>query len=264
LNKIAAVSEPFAKLLLSLSGSSFMPSTFTLGMITLVIIGSFIISGFSYARQQALQKRRQIVRKLQLQADEALAYQSLLLRIDADYELLTVLQGIVVNALKKALAVSPDDNLLKQNLQAQQARLTEYNAHKRTNEIYCWGHSDAELSQGQMQLAQLSKQLDLFRNRGELSIAQHQNLQQHLKQLQLDFAVNSYLYQADIYAEQNNLASYQAYIRQAMQIIKKSDTEAEQKNNRIKALSERINEAKNTGRIQQLSPLIKPASNFEN
>lgn len=235
-----------------------MPSVFTLGMITLIIIGSFVVSGYSYARQQALKKRKQMVRKLQLQADEALAFQSLLLRIDASYDLLVPLQSIVVGALSMALKITPDDTMLSHNLKIQHGRLSEYKNNKRDNAVFCWSNSDAELAQAQAYLSQLHKQLDLYRNRGDLSIAQHQQLQNHLKKLQLDLATNTYLYQADNYAEQNNMASYQLYIKQAIQVIKKSGIDGDQKNARIKVLSEFINDVKRTGKVNHLNNFIKP------
>lgn len=235
-----------------------MPTTFTLGMLALVVIGSFVISGYSYARQQALQKRKQAVKKLQQTADEALNYQTLLLKIDPSYELLIKLQTLAIDALKKALAITPNDKLLAHNLKVQQNRLKDFNENRRENPITCWSVSDAELAQGQTQLGQLDKLLDLFRNRGELSINQHQHFHQHLKKLQLDYTANSYLYQADHFAEQGNLASYQLYMKQAIQIIKKSDLQDEEKNKQIKALTDRINEVKNTGKMNQLSNLVKP------
>ena len=235
-----------------------MPTTFTIGMLTLLVIGSFVISGYSYARQQALKQRRETVRKLQLQADEALNFQTLLLKIDPSYELLTKLQTLAVDALRKALEITPDDSLLAHNLKAQRQRLSDYQNHKRESQIKCWCISDAELAQGQSQLAQLDKLLDLFRNRGDLTIAQHQLLHRHLQKLQVDFTANSYLYQADHFAEQGNLASYQLYIKQAIQIIKKSYLDEDEKNNSIKILTERLNEVKSTGKLNQLSNLIKP------
>jgi hypothetical protein len=260
LKKIGAIAQAFAKLQIHYLEKVVMPSTLTLGIITLIIIGSFVVSGYSYARQQALKKRKQMVRKLQLQADEALAFQSLLLKIDASYELLITLQTLVVNALSKALKITPDDSMLAHNLKTQNTRLSEYKDKIRANKVCCWGNSDAELAQAQAQLGQLYKLLDLFRNRGDLSIAQHQNLQSHLKKLQLDFTANSYLYQADNFAEQDNLASYQLYIKQAIQVVKKSDIDTQQKNTRIKELSERINEAKQTGKVSHLAHFIKPAT----
>lgn len=235
-----------------------MPTTFTIGMLALVVIGSFVISGYSYARQQALKKRKQAVRKLQLTADEALNFQSLLLKIDPSYVLLIKLQTLAVDALSKAKEIIPDDSLVAHNLKVQQNRLKDYKDNRRENPITCWSVSDAELAQGQAMLGQLNKLLDLFRNRGDLSVNQHQHLHQHLKKLQLDFTANSYLYQADHFAEQGNLASYQLYMKQAIQVIKKSDLNDEEKNKRIKTLTDRINEVKSTGKLNQLTNLVKP------
>ncbi len=234
-----------------------MMTTYILGAIALVLIGSVTVSGIVYARQQDLQKRKQMVRKLIAEADEAIAFQSLLLKIDERFDILIKLQNIVVAALKKAQKITPADKMIQHNLSTQAARLDEFNHNKREQPVVCWSTSDAELVHYQTRISQLSKLLDIYRNRGDLSIAEHQAMQTQLKELQFKFTHNSLLYQADTFAEQNNITSYQLYIKQAIQTIRKSDMADDEKNTRIKELSERINSVKETGRTEQLPPFIK-------
>ena len=236
-----------------------MPSTIIIAVIAVLIIGSFVFSGISYSRQQALKKRKYLVKQFQQQADEAQSHISLLLRIDKDYDLIFKLQSLVVNALSSAFALNSENPVLKNNLSTQKMKLNDYKENQRNNDITCWVTSDNELSSTQTQLSQINKLLDLYRNRGALNPSAHQELQSHVQTLLQTLSTNTYLYQADIYAEQNNITSYQLYIKQAIQVIKKSTIETNQKNQKIKELSDRIHEIKRTGKVSGLKNFIKPA-----
>lgn len=235
-----------------------MPSTLTLSIITLVIIGSFVVSAISYSRQQALKKRKQLVRQLQLKAEEALSYQQLLVSIDKGFQLITPIQQMIVHDLSKAHKLTPNDSMLAHNLKIQEEKLSQFKQNIRENQIVRWANSDNELAQIQGQLVQVEKLLDLSRNRGEINIATNQFLHAHLSMLKLEISANSYLFQADHFAEQQNLTSYQLYIKQAIQVIKKSNIDARQKNTRIKELSDRITTALSAGSTKQHINFIKP------
>ena len=235
-----------------------MPSITIIAVIALLIIGSFVVSAISYSRQQSLKKKKLMVKRYQQQADEALSFISLLLKIDSNYDLISQLQNLVVNALSSASRLNPADSLIQNNLMTQKSKLAEYKQNQRNNEVTCWVSSDAELTTTQTQLAQLNKLLDLYRNKGDLNFTRHQELQNHIHILQQNIATNTYLYQADLFAEQNNITSYQLYIKQAIQVIKKSHLDTNTKNQKIKELSERIQEVKRTGKTGDFKNFIKP------
>ena len=234
-----------------------MPTTFIIAVIAVLIIGSFVVSAISYSRQQALKKKKQMVKRYQQQADEALSYISLLLRVDEHYDLISQLQILVVNALTSAVRLNPDDKQLQSHLNTQSIKLNEYRDKQRHNEVCCWVTSDSELASLQSQIGQINKLLDLYRNKGDLNFARHQELQSQVHKLQQDLSINSYLYQADCFAEQNDITPYQLYIKQAIQTLKKSSIDAKLKNNRIKELSDRIQAVKTTGKANVLPSFIK-------
>jgi hypothetical protein len=239
-----------------------MPTTYIIASIAIIILASFIISAISYSKQQALKKRKQMLKRYHQQADEALSFISLLLRIDEEYDLIIQLQNLVVNALSNAFKLNSEDQMIVNNLSTQKTKLNEYKDQHRSNELCCWFTSNSELSATQSQLAQLNKLLDLYRNKGDLSFSKHQDLQSHIHKLQHELTINSYLYQADICAEQNNITSYQLNIKQAIQVIKKSTTDSNQKNQNIKELSERIQEVKRTGKTSDFKNFIKPSADI--
>lgn len=234
-----------------------MPSTFIIALIAALLIGSFIVSAISYSRQQALKKKKQLVKRYQQQADEALSYITLLLRIDENYDLILQLQVLVVNALTSASRLNPEDKQLQGNLVSQKNKLNEFKSKQRPFEACCWVTSDSELASLQSQLSQLNKLLDLYRNKGDLNFTKHQELQLQVNRLQQELSTNSYLYQADCFAVENNITPYQLYIKQAIQAIKKSNIETTAKNAKIKELSDRVNEVKRTGKANNLPYFIK-------
>ena len=118
-----------------------MHPTFIIALIAALIIGSFIVSAISYSRQQALKKKKQMVKRYQQQADEALSYISVLLQIDEQYGLITQLQILVINALSSAARLNPDDRQLQSHLSTQNNKLNEYKGEQRPNEVYCWAMS---------------------------------------------------------------------------------------------------------------------------
>lgn len=234
-----------------------MPSTFIITLIAVLIIGSFIVSAISYSRQQALKKKNQMVKRYQQQADEALSYIALLLRLDENYDLVIQLQILVVNALTSASRLTPENKQLQNHLNTQQTKLNEFKSKQRPYEVNCWVTSDSELASLQSQISQLNKLLDLYRNKGDLKLAKHQELQSHIHKLQQELSTNSYLYQADCFAEENNITPYQLYIKQAIQAIKKSTIDNTLKNQKIKELSDRIQEVRRTGKASNLPNFIK-------
>lgn len=241
-----------------------MSSIYIISAIVILIVCSFIISAISYTRQQALKKRKLFIKRYVQQADEALAFISLLLRVDQSYDLIIQLQNLAVNAFYSAFSINTDDLSIQQNLKAQKVKLDEYKAHQRQNEVFPWLTTDAEHTATQSQLTQIQKLLDTYRNKGSLKINTHQELTNHIQQLKNQLSINSYLYQADLYGEQNNITSYQLYIKQAIQAIKKSNMDTDEKNKQIKQLSERIQDVKRTGKTTGYSNFVKPNEEISN
>lgn len=200
-----------------------------------------------------------MLNNLKQQADEVLSATSLLLIVDKDYDLILQLQALAVNTLSQALNLNPDDKEIQASLNTQKLNLNEYRQLQRQNEITYWLTSDAELTSTQSQLASIDKLLDLYRNKGDLSESKHHELKHHLNSLRQQLSENTYLYQADVFGEQNNITSYQLYIKQAIQAIKKSNMEGKQKIQKIKQLSERIQEVRKTGKANAFTNLIKPS-----
>jgi hypothetical protein len=238
-----------------------MTITLAISVITAIIIISMIASAISYSRQQSMKRKRLKISQYRQQADEVLSYLSLLLKIDSQYELITHLQSLAVNSLKKAYQLAPEDPLIKNHLQIQQSRLQSYKDGQRDNTIARYVTSDTELTQSQSQIGQISKLIDIYRNKGQLTTGKAQELQAHLQTVKVDLNINSNLYQADTFAEEGDITMYQMHVKQALEILKKTPVENKAKNARIRQLSELLKEAKRTNKIAGNKSLIKPDEN---
>lgn len=236
-----------------------MNSTLIISLIAATIVISMVASGISYSRQQAMKKRQLRISKLRQQADELLSYTSLLLKVDERFDLIVQLQSLAVSCLQGAKQIAPEDPLICNHLQAQEIKLQTFKNGERDNEVSCYVSSDTELSQAQAQLGQISKLIDIYRNKGLISSANGQALQNQLQTIKVELNINSNLYQADCFAEEGDMTMYQMHIKQALDLLKKTNIDSDTKNDRIRQLSALLSEAKRTNRVEG-DNLIKPSS----
>jgi len=243
-----------------------MPVSTIITIITVFIILSMIVSGISYSRQQAMAKLQKKISQYRQQVDEALEHIALLLRIDPDYQLLTQLQTLIVRTLQLANNLSPQDQIISDNLSIQKQRLIEFKENKRDIPVIEFLETETELNQLKLQIGQISKQLNIYRNRGELSIDKINTFNTHLKELTLELTINSHMNQARKCGERNDIAMYQMHIKQAREVVKKSAIEESEKNKRIKELTDILNEVKKTNKVvvddtEKPAPEIKTEDN---
>jgi len=243
-----------------------MDITLVFGIIATLILVSMVLSGISYNRQQAMKKRRAQINRFKHQADELYGVISLLLKIDEKYELICELQNIVVNSLHGAHSLAPEDPLLASSYQTQAARFQQLKTSTRENKASCYTTNDAELNQAMSQLSHLSKVLDIYKNRGTIAVAKHQDLCNHLQTLRVDLDINSNLFQADNFAANGDITMYQMHLKQALEVLKRSTIESTEKHERIKYLSDMLTEVKKTNVViadQKLLQSTKPKINTE-
>lgn len=235
-----------------------MSSTLVISLIALIVVISLVASAISYSRQQAMKKRKLSISKLKQQADELLGYISLLLKIDESYDLLVEIQSLAVRALKSAYILAPDDQLISTNFHTQEGKLLNFQHGQRNNPVTCYVSSDIELNQALSQIGQISKLLDIYRNKGSLTAAKCQEMQEHLQTLKTELNVNSHLYQADHFGEVRDMTMYQMHIKQAIETLKRNGSDSKEKNDRIRELSSILTEAKRTNKVVGDKNMVKP------
>jgi hypothetical protein len=222
-----------------------------------------ILSGISYSRQQAMKKKQKKINQYRQQADDLLGHIALLLKVDSDYQLITQLQILTVNTLQLANNLSPHDPIISGNLRIQKQQLNNFKEYKRENQVIEFFESETELNQLKSQTGQIDKVIDIYRNRGELSLDKSNAFHEHLKKVNLELTINSHMNEARKCGEKNNMTMYQMHIKQVREIVKKSSLDENDKNKRIKELTEILNEVKRTNKVVA-DNTVKPAEETEN
>lgn len=224
-------------------------STYIFAGIVVLIFASLIISAVSYSRQQAYKAKKKKLFSLKTRSDEILNYLRLLLQIDDDYRIIHFLQKQLVQLTRTAKGIAPEDPQWSRLLTTYEQSLSQYASGTRSNPIECYVSSDSELSTLQMQLLQVSKHLDVCRNRGLLDTQTHEAMLAHIQRLKLDLDVNSHVYQAQQHGTEGDIVLYQLHLKQARDALSKSKLNISDKTGRVKQLTEMINHAKRTNRM---------------
>jgi hypothetical protein len=225
------------------------------GFILLLIVGSLIVSSISYNRQKVITQQRKEVARHTKTADELGSYRNFLIKVDPDYEILTLLQRQLLGALEQILARVPDNNNIRQRAEAEKLCFQQFKQRQRDNALDPIMVSDDELSNSKKSLAAIAKHLDLSTNAGTMSPATHQKLIMHLKNLGLLIEVESHQHQAQLYADKGDVVLFQSHLKQARDALHKAPIESDKKNLRIRQLTEALTETKRTNKIVQLPPL---------
>lgn len=229
-----------------------MSITVISSLIILVILTALIVSSISYHRQKTIAQQRKDIARLKKTAAELIPYRDFIAMADPEYELLCLLQKQIVVALAGVLEIVPSDEEIRAQVASENKTLKQYLEGIRQGAINQIMTSEDELKVAKQTLARLSKHLDISRNAGTLSAAQHQRLLRRTQALSALIEVASHEHQAQQCADKGDIVLYQTHLKQARDALKKSPVEDEEKNARIKALTETLNEVKRTNQIVAL------------
>lgn len=226
-----------------------MSSTLIVSVIAGLIVLSIIVSAISYNRQQVLAKRKRKLQKHKDNATEMLNYAHVLSMVDEKYTLLKLVQGQAVTELKCAYDLMPEEQSLKRSYHREKNILEGYQNNQREHSVQKHLNSNTELNNAKQQLLKLKKFLDILQNQQSLSKSKASDLNTYISHLMLELEVNSHIYQARQFGEQKDMVMYQLHIKQARDILKKSSLEIKNKNERIKQLTDVLNEVKKTNKV---------------
>jgi len=226
-----------------------MTATYIVIGITALIIGSLLISSISYSRQQAIAKRQQKLTLYKKTASELSSHVKLLLNIDPSFELICLLQFQIVESLKQACKLASKDAQLASHFQNHATNLNLFLQGQRKTEIVPYVTNDKALAKAQRQLSEVTRFLEIEKNKNVLEEAQCSELIEHVAHIRLNLEIESCLHQADLYKTKNDVVMFQLYIKQTRDCIAKSPLEFEGKHIRIKTLTETLNDVKRTNKI---------------
>jgi len=226
-----------------------MTATYIVIGITALIIGSLLISSISYSRQQAIAKRQQKLSFYKKTTSELSSHVKLLLNVDPSFELICLLQFQIVESLKQACKLAPKDTQLTSHLQNHAKNLNLFLQGQRQTEIVPYVTNDKALAKAQRQLSEVTRFIEIERNKNTLEEDQCNELIEHVAHIRLNIEIESCLHQAELYKAKNDVVMFQLYIKQARDCISKSPLEFEGKHSRIKTLTETLNNVKRTNKI---------------
>lgn len=226
-----------------------MALTYAAGAIVVLIILALTISSISYSRQQALMLRQKRLALYKKAASELLGYQHALLRVDPEYDLLTLFQKQIISNLINALEADPDDFEARTSLPGAKSALNDYQQGQRSVELNQEIEDTEQHKRTMTQLSAMTKTLDLIMNRGEISAEKRNELGEHLKFIRLQVDVKSHRKQAQIFAEQGERILHHKHLKRARDTLTKSSIQFEGKNELIKELTEELNELKRSNNL---------------
>jgi hypothetical protein len=228
-----------------------MESAFFIGVLSIMVIGSIIVSTMAYSRQQAHSLRKSQARQLKHKLDGYQDMLATLLRIDKEYDLALIVHQQILSMIQKLLALEPENENYLQLNEEEQIHRTQLSGGKRTQEISTRLASDHDINTCNYQLLQLSKLILNQKKKSLISPANAAALYNQVKKLRLNIEVDSHIAQGELYLKNNDRILGQTHLKQAREALKNSDIEFPEKSDLIKQLSERIRTLSSEKRVQE-------------
>jgi hypothetical protein len=227
-----------------------MESVFFIGLLSVIVIGSILVSTIAYSRQQAYSLRKSQARQLKHKLDSYQDMLAVLLTIDKEYDLILMVHQQILSMINKLLTLEPENDSYLQFKEEEQIRHTLFSGGKRTQEISTCLSTDHDINACNYQLLQISKLLISQKKKGIISPAKTADLYNHVKKLRLDIEVDSHIAQADNYLKNNDRIMGQTHLKQAREALRNTDIDFPAKADLIKQLSERIRALSSDSHLQ--------------
>lgn len=228
-----------------------MSLAFIAATIIALIVISLVVSSISYTRQKALEERQKQLHALKREIAELSGHQDLILSVDEHYEIALFLQKQLLKLLTQAQDIAPADADLSLMLASETQKFEALSNEKRTATVSLVKQSDEALRGTKLELAKVSKSLDIYTNKGLLSASNNRAFKERIKRIQLDVDVSSHMAQAETYGERKDIALHLNHLKQARNALSKSPLNFAGKNEQIKTLSAQITEVQRTNQVVQ-------------
>ena len=226
-----------------------MSITIISGVIVALVVISLVVSSISYNRQKAIAHRNKMLAKLRANTVDFASCIQLLLQVDEEYEILILFQKQLLKLLLNIQELASDDPKIASELIKEQNNLMAFKEGKRQTKVSLVETSNEDLTSTKMQLGRISKQLDIFRNKGLVSSDKCDGLKEHIRKIQVCLDVESHKAQANHYALENDVALNLNHLQQARDALTKSSVQFDEKQAQIKELTDMINEIRKTNKV---------------
>lgn len=230
-----------------------------LGVLAVLLVSGLIASGIMYSRQQALAHREQRIRALRQKFEELQALYDIIFNADSKPDISIVLnQGLIeiardVRALDRSNA---EAQTLLNNLTARGTALREGLLLPKGEHIMS---SEAALSTLLSSYAAILQRLQRFKVRGTIAPHQYEEFSLYLRQMTLTTELDSHMATADAQLKDNDRLRAINHLKHCRELLKKTNLEIENKNERIKDISDRIKLAESAVETESNSNSVSAA-----
>ncbi len=216
------------------------PMGILLVILTVLLVGGLIASGIVYARQQALVQRQQAIRSLRQKFDDLHGLYDLIFSADSQPDIAIVLNQSLLELARQIRALdtrNPETQTLVNQLAARGAALSEGLLLPRGERTVS---SETALTSLLSGYAHVLQKLQRIKIRGQIAPHQYESFALHLRHLTLETEVESHLQSAETRLSGGDRTKAINHFTHARELLKKTNLEVEDRNERIRQISERL------------------------
>jgi len=220
-------------------------------VLAVLMIASLVISGVVYTRQQALAQRESQTKHLKQNFQETEHIFNFIMKVDDQPDIAIALHNQLLDLAHQLLKInkkSEEFQSLFGRLKAQAAELKEGTLKPRGEQTVA---NDTMLQKNSTLLNATGQRLSRLKVRGLLPVAQYEEHLSHLKKLVFTIEYDSHMAMADKQIEDNNIVKAIDHLKHARDTLKKTRADIEDKNGKIKTLSDQIQCLLREGQLAQ-------------
>ena len=211
-------------------------------LLLLLLIGSIVVSGIVYSRQQALAEKQS---QIKINSQKYLELQGLLQFILSVDNSITIAQQIsheLLNITQKLIKLdkaNEEHQLLYDNEMNRALAMKNGQLKAQGQQIVT---SDRVLSASLRTLNEIGQLLQRFKVRGNITAPAYEEYLQHLQELSLNIELDSHLHFAEQLAKDNENRKAITHFKQAREALKRTRFELPNKNERIREITQKVEE----------------------
>ena len=211
-----------------------------LAILAALLVGGLIASGVVYARQQALVQRQQMLRSLRQKFDEQQNLYDLIFVADSEPDIAIVLNQNLLELARQIRALdsrNPETQALVQQLTSRGTALGEGLLLPKGERTV---NSEAALASLLSGYAHVLQKLQRIKIRGQIAPHQYESFALHLRHLTLETEVESHLHSAETRLGIGDRSKAINHFVHARDLLKKTSLEVENRNERIREISDKL------------------------
>jgi hypothetical protein len=212
-------------------------------ILAVLLVGGLIASGIMYSWQQAIAQREHRIRSLRQKYEELQGLFDLIFQADSEADIAVVLNQAMLDIARQIRSVdskNPETQLLVNQLSTRGTALNEGLLLPEGKRVMT---AEASLNSLLSGYASILQKLQRLKIRGLIATHQYDAFSTHLRNLTLETEVESHLASAEMRLANGDRLKAANHFRHARELLKKTNLEVENKNERIREISEKLKQA---------------------